>query len=183
MKKYIVLLLAMFVFLAMPGCAGNTKAAQDEVQSGSVYVEKTENASTNLENQRNNEANDGKENVFVKGAKLKSTAGNQEMIATLEDNATTRALVKKLPMTLSMQNLYAREMCYHYGAGSLPTANLRSDHYEVGDIIYWPPKGSFVLLYAQNGEQFERQQIGHIDAGVEMFKQAGDVEVKFELLK
>ena len=119
----------------------------------------------------------------MKGVKIRITAGDKEMIATLEDNAATRALVKRLPMTLPMQNLYSREMCYRYGAGSLPTENLRSDRYEVGDIVYWPPKGSFVILYAQNGEEFERQQIGHIDRGVEIFNQSGDANVTFELVK
>lgn len=119
----------------------------------------------------------------MKSLKLRITAGDKEMIASLEDNAATRALVKKLPMTLPMQNLYSREMCYRYGAGSLPTENLRSDRYEVGDIVYWPPRGSFVILYAQNGEEFERQQIGHIDRGAEVFKKSGDVKVTFELVK
>jgi hypothetical protein len=99
----------------------------------------------------------------------------------LEDNAATRALIKKLPMTLPMQNLYSREMCYRYGQGGLPTDKLRSDHYEVGDIAYWPPRGSLVILYKQNGEEFERQQIGHIDQGVEIFENAGNKQVMFEL--
>ena len=58
--------------------------------------------------------------VDMKNARLKITVGNKILYATLEDNATTRALLKKMPMTLTMQNLYGREMCYRFGAGSLP---------------------------------------------------------------
>ncbi len=113
---------------------------------------------------------------------IKITVGNTELYATLEDNATTRALIEQIPMTLSMSDLYGREMCYRYGANALPTDNLRSDGYEIGDIAYWPPRGSLVILYEQNGEQFERQHLGHIDSGVEVFKNTGDADVTFEVV-
>ena len=74
-------------------------------------------------------------------------------------------------------------MCYRYGAYALPTDHLRSDGYEIGDIAYWAPGGSLVILYAQNGERFERQHLGHIDSGVELFETTGDVNVSFELVK
>ena len=122
-----------------------------------------------------------KENDEMKEKNIKITVNGKVLHARLEDNATTRALVKKMPMTLPMSDLYSREMCYRYGGGALPTDNLRSDHYEVGDICYWPPRGSLVILYAQNGEEFERQQVGHIDSGVEIFEHTGDAKVTFEL--
>lgn len=114
---------------------------------------------------------------------IKITVGDTELFATLEDNATTRAWMEEMPMTLPMSDLYGREMCYRYGADTFPTDSLRSDGYEVGDIAYWPPRGSLVILYAQNGEQFERQHIGHIDAGVDIFESTGDVDVTFEIVQ
>ena len=101
----------------------------------------------------------------------------------MENNSTVQAFAKKLPVTLKMENLYGREMCYHYGNGAFPTGALRSDRYEVGDIIYWPPRGSFVILYLQNGEEFERQHMGRISGNVDFFRNAGDVDVTFEILK
>ena len=74
-------------------------------------------------------------------------------------------------------------MCYRYGADALPTDDLRSDRYEVGDIAYWPPSGSLVILYAQNGEQFARQHLGHIESGVEIFETTGDVDVTFDIIE
>lgn len=114
--------------------------------------------------------------------KIKITAGGTELTATLENNATTRAILEQMPMTLPMMDLYGREMCYRYGAYALPTDDLRSDGYAVGDIAYWAPGGSLVILYKQNGEQFERQHLGHIDSGVEVFEHTGDVEVTFEVV-
>lgn len=118
----------------------------------------------------------------VSEVKVRITVGDTELIATLENNATTQAIVEQMPMTLPMMDLYGREMCYRYGAYALPTDDMRSDRYEVGDIAYWAPGGSLVILYAQNGEQFERQHLGHIDSGVEVFENTGDVDVTFEVL-
>ncbi len=113
---------------------------------------------------------------------IKISANGTELTAVLENNATTRALVEQMPMTLSMRDLYDREMCYNYGAGVFPTEMLRNDSYKVGDIIYWPTAGSFVILYRQNGEQFSRQHLGHIESGVEVFETTGNTDVTFELM-
>lgn len=123
------------------------------------------------------------ESEGVESMQIKITVGDTEFFATLEDNATTRAWMEEMPMTLSMSDLYDREMCYRYGNGTFPTDSLRSDGYEVGDLAYWPPMGSLVILYEQNGEQFERQHLGHIDSGVEVFANIGDVDVTFEIVE
>ena len=124
-----------------------------------------------------------KDKPVEKVLRLKITACDRILFATLEDNATTQDFIKKLPATLFMKNLYGREMCYRYGAGGLAEDATRSDAYEVGDIIYWPPGGSFVILYKQNGELFERVQMGHVDGDLNFFDGAGDMEIKFELAK
>lgn len=128
--------------------------------------------------------------VFTAGAacaedavRLKITSAGHELTATLEDNAAARAFAAMLPLTLPMENLYGREMCRRMGAGALPDGETRYDGYEIGDVAYWPPRGSLVILYAQNGERFERVHLGHIDGEVGFFRNMGDVEVTFELLR
>lgn len=101
----------------------------------------------------------------------------------MEDNETAQALVDKMPMTLSMRDLFDREMSHRFGAGSFPVAKTRSDRYEVGDLIYWPPMGSFVILYKQDGDEFERVHVVHINSGVEIFENTGSTEVTFEVIK
>lgn len=162
MKKLLSMLLLLVCALGVAACGSSSSSS----------------ANTTAAAQAAPAANKGVENM-----RIKITVGDKEMFATLENNAATRALVSKMPMTLNMEDLYNREMCYRYGAGSLPTDKLRSDGYRVGDIAYWPPRGSLVILYEQNGEQFTRQHLGHIDSGVEVFKSTGDAAVKFELVK
>lgn len=115
--------------------------------------------------------------------KVKITVGDTVLIADMENNSAVQEFVKKMPLTLPMLDLYGREMCYRFGRGGLPVDRETSERYEVGDVAYWPPAGSLVILYEQNGERFSRQHLGHIESGTEIFKTTGDVDVTFELLK
>lgn len=111
---------------------------------------------------------------------VKVTVGSEVMTATLEDNATSRAFLAKLPITLPMMNLYGREMCYRFDE-ALPANEATTSGYDVGDIVYWTPRHSFVIMYEQNGEVISSlQRIGRIAKGVEAFARMGDVDVKFE---
>ena len=117
------------------------------------------------------------------GIKVKVTAGAHVLTATFVDNATTRALIAKFPLTVPMTNLYSREMVYRFPE-ALPANEARTSGYEVGDIVYWTPRHSFVIMYAQNGERIsDLQKIGRIDSGVEVFKRTDTLDVTFELMK
>lgn len=70
------------------------------------------------------------EKEVMKEYNIKIKVSNRELIATLAGNATTRAFVEKLPVTLPMQDLYGREMCYHF-PDALPTDNVSVSGYEV----------------------------------------------------
>lgn len=157
MKKMTFLLLSVLLSLTVLGCADSNAAGEKQNNAAAAAAQAAQH-------------------------KIKITVNGKTLTATLEDNSTVKALLAQMPMTLHMQDLYSREMCYHYGANSLPTDNLRSDGYQIGDIIYWPPRGSFVILYEQNGEHFTRQHLGRIESGAEIFKSTGDADVTFELM-
>ena len=133
--------------------------------------------------QSQQQANDdnNQENESMEEYRIKITVNGQELTAILTDNATTRAFVEKLPVTLPMQDLYGREMCYRF-PDALPTDNVSVSGYELGEIVYYPPMHSFVLLYAQNGERFSMQKLGRIETGVEVFDGIGNVDVSFTLI-
>lgn len=83
--------------------------------------------------------------------------------AQLEDNATARALAKRLPMTIDFEDLYSRELC-SFLKEALPAEEVKRRGYEVGEIIYWPPQRCLVILYAQNSEHFGMQPVGRMSA-------------------
>ncbi len=112
-------------------------------------------------------------------AQIRITANNVSVIASLENNPTSTAFYNKLPLTLHMKDLYKRELCF-FSPTAYPTGQLTASSYKVGDLIYWPPRHCIVILYKQNGERFQRQHMGHIETGAELFENIGDVEVTFE---
>ncbi|WP_454779097.1 cyclophilin-like fold protein [Klebsiella michiganensis] len=117
----------------------------------------------------------------AEGIRVKITAGDQVMTATFYDNATTRALVSRFPLTLPMEDLYGREMCYRF-PDALPANETQTSGYEVGDVVYWAPRHSFVIMYEQNNERIGNlQKVGRIHSGVGIFRHAGNIDVTFEM--
>lgn len=143
-------------------------------------VNLTENNGNN--NGNNDDDNANNDNQPTGDMKIKLIFGDKVLTATLTNNATSRAFVEKLPLTLPMLDLYSREMCYRF-PDTLPANEASTRGYEVGEIIYYPPRHSFVIMYAQNGERFNMQTIGQVDANVEAFKNIGDIDVRFELVE
>lgn len=144
----------------------------------------TENNNNNGNNNGNddNGGGDGGNNQPTEDMKIKMTFGDKVLTATLTNNATSRAFVEKLPITLPMLDLYSREMCYRF-PNALPANEATTRGYEVGEIVYYPPRHSFVIMYAQNGERFQMQTIGKVDSNVEAFRNIGNIDVRFELVE
>lgn len=170
MKRVKLMAMLMCFTLSLSACDSNEVNNDNGVNS---------EIPDNTEESGNNENNENNSEESVMTTKMRITVNGRTLTATLEDNATTRALAERLPMTLPMLDLYNREMCYRFPE-ALPTDNARTRGYEVGEIVYYPPMHSFVIMYAQNGERFQMQTIGRIDSGVEVFNRIGNVDVLFE---
>lgn len=123
--------------------------------------------------------NDNNQNENEMVTRMRITVGSHTLTATLENNATAQAFAAKLPITLPMMDLYGREMCYRFPE-ALPADEARTRGYEVGEIVYYPPMHSFVIMYAQNGERFQMQSIGRVEGNVAIFNGIGNVDVQFE---
>ncbi|MCM1313581.1 MAG: cyclophilin-like fold protein [Bacteroides sp.] len=81
-----------------------------------------------------------------------------------------------------MMDLYSHKMCYRFSE-ALPTDDVNTCGYEVSWIVYYPPIHGFVIMYAQNGEHFSMQKLGRIDSGVEIFRNTGNTDVTFEIVR
>lgn len=114
--------------------------------------------------------------------KIDVTDGKNRWTLVLEDNATARALTAKLPLTLDFADLYGRELCYRFRE-ALPANEVRVRGYRPGEVIYWPPRHSLVIMYAQNGETFDMQTVGRIEGDLAALAAAGDVTLTLTLEK
>lgn len=84
------------------------------------------------------------------------------MYAALADKDAAHAIAQRLPLTLTMMDLYGREMCYRFD-DEIPANEVETRNFELDEIIYWPPRHSFVIMYHQDGEQFSMQQVGRLE--------------------
>jgi len=168
-------ILSIFMVLCM---ATNIQACSPDDSPGTG----TENNNNNGNNNGNgdNGGDDNGNNQPTGDMKIKMIFGDKVLTATLSDNATSKAFIAKLPLTLPMLDLYSREMCYRF-PDALPANEATTRGYEVGEIVYYPPRHSFVIMYAQNGERFQMQTIGRVDSNVEAFRNIGNLDVRFEL--
>ena len=116
--------------------------------------------------------------VYAEQMKIIIAVNGRNLYATLEDNPASRALYLQMPFTVSMRNLYQREMSFTLPA-KLPIHKLSANNYKVGDIIYLPHRNSVVILYKQSGDRFRRQNLGHIESGAEVFASMKDSEISF----
>lgn len=155
MKIVSILMMAMCVVLPLSAC---------EQSSNTNEVEETPPNNPSSDNQTITQMN--------------ITVNGHTLTVTLDNNVTAQAFAAKLPITLPMMDLYGREMCYRF-PDALPTDDAKTRGYELGEIVYYPPMHSFVIMYKQNGEHFQMQSIGRVQGDVSIFDGIGDVNVTF----
>lgn len=108
--------------------------------------------------QEASQQNDNEENpmneIFV-------NLNGQKLKINLEDNSTTSALIKLLPLSLSMNDLNDNEK-YVYLNESLPTNTFSPKHIESGDVMLYGDN-CLVIFYKSFSTNYDYTKIGHID--------------------
>jgi hypothetical protein len=109
------------------------------------------------------------------------TIGNAQLAATLEKNATSDALISRLPISLAMLDLYDHELVHRF-TEPLPVSGLTACTPRRGDIVYWAPRNALALFYGDGDEQFaDIQVVGRVDSGMDAVDHPGNVTATFSL--
>ncbi|MFJ9380916.1 cyclophilin-like fold protein [Streptomyces sp. NPDC101455] len=117
--------------------------------------------------------------------RIRLTAEETVLEATLDDNRTAHDFASLLPLTLRMNDLRGREK---YGRLPRPLTGVgpRRHEFETGDIVYWSPGPDVAFFYAHEGPSVPDPGIvllGRIDSGADVFKKyEGSVEVTAEVI-
>ena len=112
--------------------------------------------------------------------KLRIQAGGQTFTATLEDNPTTRALLERFPMTITMKELNGNEKYYDLPF-SLPTDAHKPGSIHAGDIMLFG-SDCLVLFYDSFSSGYSYTRLGSIDnpSGLSAALGSGNVDVTFQ---
>ena len=120
------------------------------------------NKSPNIDPELNQETsitnNNKKEN---KMAKIYASLNSEKLEINLEENSTTSALIKLLPLDITMNDLNKNEK-YAYLDESLPTNTYSPKHIEAGDVMLFG-NNCLVIFYESFDTSYSYSKIGHIN--------------------
>lgn len=116
----------------------------------------------------------------ISGYKLKIKVGDKVFTATLLDNATSKAFVAQLPLTIKMNELNNNEK-FASLPKSVPTNATVPSSIQVGDLMMYG-SSTLVLFYKGFSTSYSYTKIGKIDdvTGLVAALGTGDVTVSFE---
>ena len=107
------------------------------------------------------ETNQSIDNEEITMDKAYININNKKLGIDLENNTTTSALIKLLPLELSMNDLNGNEK-YVYLNESLPTNTYSPKHIEAGDIMLFGDN-CLVIFYESFDTSYSYSKIGHIN--------------------
>lgn len=115
----------------------------------------------------------------MKMTNLQITVNGSSFTATLYDTAAARALLEKLPMTVTMHELNGNEK-YYYMNESLPTSSQRVGQIRTGDLMLYG-SDCLVLFYESFQTPYSYTPLGRVEnaEGLAAALGTGDVEVTF----
>ena len=96
-----------------------------------------------------------------KMAKIYVKINNEKFEINLEENSTTSALTKLLPLDITMDDLNKNEK-YVYLEDSLPTNTYSPNHIKAGDVMLFGDN-CLVVFYKSFDTNYDYTKIGHID--------------------
>jgi hypothetical protein len=102
---------------------------------------------------------------------LKITVAGQAVLVPFVDSKTTRAFIKLLPLTLTLDDIDGREK-YSGLPARLPTEGQAPTTYEVGDLSYWLG-GGLAAYYHKDSRR--------IKAGVVVLAKLGERAAPFNV--
>ena len=109
--------------------------------------------------------------------KLYAIINGKKLVINIEENSTTFALAKLLPLDITMDDLNQNEK-YAYLDNSLPTNTYSPNHIRAGDVMLFG-NNCLVVFYESFDTSYDYTKIGHIDNLPELG--GGSISVLFSI--
>lgn len=159
-----ILVLGLMCLLAACGLAANTPSNTIPPASPPSDVSATSKGTPNI-------ANTTKSDTSTVPRRIKITAGNTVMYATIKNNRTAHEFVELLPLKLKVFDrigLVKSTVLPH----SISDDGERTRKYALGSIFYWPKGSEVAFCYSDHLPEtvVEIIHIGMLESGVEFFQ-------------
>lgn len=106
------------------------------------------------------EAEDAEKNKIRDNFTLTIEIGEKNYTAMLYDNLTTREFIKRLPITMQMNDLYANEKYYNL-ASTLPVNPEQINQIQEGELMLFG-ENCVVLFYKSTSSTYKYTKLGKI---------------------
>lgn len=169
-----VLSAVILVMLILSGCAAQSQSER----STEAFSESTEGSSTEM---NETETETETKNDMSTEQKIKITVGSKTFTATLENNASAKELVERMPFTVNMQELNGNEKYYQF-PDSFPSDPSSFDTIKAGDLMLYQ-SDYLVVFYENHSTTHDYTRLGVIDNadGLAEALGSGSAQVTFEV--
>lgn len=169
-----VLSAVILVMLILSGCAAQSQSER----STEAFSESTEGKSSTVMNETETETET--KNDMSTEQKIKITVGSKTFTATLENNASAKELVERMPFTVNMQELNGNEKYYQF-PDSFPSDPRSFDTIKAGDLMLYQ-SDYLVVFYEDHSTTYDYTRLGVIDNadGLAEALGSGSAQVTFE---
>ena len=109
------------------------------------------------------------------------TIENKKYEAILYDNSTTKELIKKFPITITMSDLNGNEKYYNFSK-SFPTSSENVANINKGDIMLFGDN-CLVIFYKSFSTRYKYTKLGYIKNTEDLENSfgKGDISITFEI--
>lgn len=172
-----VLSAVILVMLILSGCAAQSQSER----STEAFTESTEGKSSTVMNETETETETETKNDMSTEQKIKITVGSKTFTATLENNASGKELVERMPFTVNMQELNGNEKYYQF-PDSFPSDPRSFDTIKAGDLMLYQ-SDYLVVFYEDHSTTYDYTRLGVIDNadGLAEALGSGSAQVTFEV--
>ena len=112
--------------------------------------------------------------------KIRMDVEGRSIMATLDDNDTARDLASLLPLTLTLRDYAATEKISDLPRRLSTKGAPAGTEPWAGDVAYYAPWGNLALFYRDFEYSGGLIRLGTLDAGIEVLRLPGSLEVTFE---
>lgn len=167
MKKLLILILSLAMFLSLAACGATDKTA---------VISKPAVSQTSVTTTQ--------KGTGESGMKVRLTAGTMVFTASISNTAIGRDFASRLPLKLTLKDYAETEkIAYLPQKLSIEGAPAGFDP-SVGDLTYYAPWGNLAIFYKDYGYAAGLVSLGRIEAGIDKLAQIkGDVEVTIERIE
>ena len=165
-RKLSAALLTAGMIVSLAACGKAERAntsAPESIPKSTMEPTQTENAQ-----------NDTGSEAVAEQTVIRLAFGDTVMTAALDDSETSRAFIKMLPLTLTMNRYADRE--YYAALGELPENGAAIDDFENGDVTYYTDGKSLAIFFgnADTSSQSGLIRMGRITSDLSLFDTVGE---------